>query len=189
MTDTELAIRGRSVILRSKRIEDVEDDYRWRIDDELAELDATSPIRVSLQEFTRILQDELRHSMPWVRRYGIDTHDGLHIGNCMFYDIDTASGEGELGIMVGDRDYWGKGYGTDAMAHLVEECFKMPSMRRLYLHTLAWNARARKAFPKCGFREVREVRRSGRDFVLMEVTREEWDQLRPSLLDVTPGVG
>ena len=50
----------------------------------------------------------------------------------------------------------------------------MERMDRLYLHTLVWNARARRAFAGCGFREVKPVRRAGRDFVLMEITRGEW---------------
>ena len=184
MTDVDVVIRGRKVTLRGKRINDIEDDYRWRTDEELAMLDATTAIRISVREFTRMFQEEMRYSTPWVRRYGIDTLDGVHIGNCMFYDINTAAGEGELGIMVGEREYWDRGYGLDAMANLVEECFKMVSMNRLYLHTLNWNGRARRAFAKCGFREVREVRRSGRDFVRMEMNREEWDIVRPALLDL-----
>ncbi len=185
MTDTDVAIRGRKVVLRGKRIEDAEDDYRWRADEELAALDATSPLRISLQEFSRMYQGEVRHPTPWARRYAIDTHNGNHIGNCMVYDIDTASGAAELGIMVGEREYWDRGYGVDAMACLVEEALKLPAMGRLYLHTLVWNHRARRAFAKCGFREVREVRRGNRDFVRMETIREEWEALRPTLLDPT----
>ena len=188
MTDTDVAIRGRKVVLRGKRPEDAEDDYRWRADEELAALDATSPLRISLQEFSRMYQGEIRYPTPWVRRYAIDTHDGSHIGNCMVYDIDTASGAAELGIMVGERAYWNQGYGVDAMACLMEEAFKLPPMKKLYLHTLVWNHRARRAFAKCGFREVCEVRRASRDFVRMETTREEWEALRATLVDLSEGI-
>ena len=186
MVDGEV-VRGRKVVLRTKRLEDAEDDYRWRVDDELAALDATSPLRMSLSEFIRSYESELREPMIWSRRYAIDTLDGLHIGNCMLYDIDTAAGEGELGIMVGERSHWDKGYGLEAMAQLVEQCFKISAMKKLYLHTLEWNARARRAFGKCGFRQVRAVRRSGRHFIRMEITREEWEMVRPDLLDLDSG--
>ena len=182
MTDTEVFIWGRKVILRDKRIEDAEDDYRWRTDEELAALDATTPIRISRGEFRRVFEDELRHPLPWVRRYAIDTLDGVHIGNCMCYDIDTVNGHCEVGIMVGEREYWDQGYGLEAMAHVLDECFRMPSMKLVYLHTLVWNDRARRAFAKCGFREVREVRRAAKDFIRMETTREEWERVRPTLL-------
>jgi RimJ/RimL family protein N-acetyltransferase len=183
MTDIEGVVRGFKVVLRGKRIEDAEDDYRWRTDPELALIDATSPIRISLSEFERMLRDELRHPTSWVRRYGIDTLEGQHIGNCMLYDLDTVNGEAELGIMVGEREYWGRGYGREAMAYLVEESFKISSMRRLRLHTLAWNARARSAFSKVGFRELREVRRSNKDFIRMQITREEWEAVRDEVLE------
>jgi RimJ/RimL family protein N-acetyltransferase len=163
-------------------VDDAEDDYQWRVDPELAELDATTPLRMDFEDFKRHLRDELRYPTPWVRRYAIDTLDGRHIGNCMAYDIDTVTGESEVGIMVGDRQYWSKGYGREAMALLVDEMFRMNSMRRVYLHTLEWNARARRAFAGCGFRELRQERRSGLSFILMEMTRAEWMVHRKKLL-------
>ena len=181
---SDVVVRGRKVLLRHKRREDAEDDYRWRADEELAALDAAPPLRISMTEFLRIHEGELHHPFPWVRRYSIDTLDGKHIGNCMFYDIDTVKGEGEVGIMVGEREYWDYGYGVDAMAHLMDECLKMPAIKQLYLHTLEWNGRARRAFAKCGFREVRHVHRSGRDFIRMEITRQEWEELRPSWVNL-----
>ena len=183
MTNSDIVITGRKTLIRSKVIADASDDYRWRVDEELASLDATSVLRISESVFTRMYQDELKYTTPWVRRYGIDSKDGIHIGNCMIYDIDTVLGEGELGIMIGERTYWDQGFGLDAFALLTEVCFRIDALNKLYLHTLTWNQRARHSFAKCGFREVGPVRRSGRDFVRMEITREEWETLRSNFLD------
>lgn len=174
---SEIVARGVKVLIRRKRIEDGEDDYSWRTDPELAELDAASVLRQPWNDFLRDYENELKHPTPWVRRYGVDTLDGLHIGNCMVYDIDTISGQCEVGILLGNREYWDGGYGREALRLLMAECFGMEKMERLYLHTLVWNARARRAFAGCGFREVKPVRRAGRDFVLMEITRREWSAL------------
>ena len=171
---------GPKVVLRRKRKEDAANDYRWRVDPELAELDATVVMRMPFHEYQHRYEEELRYPTPWVKRFAIETHDGLHIGNCMAYDIDTASGVGEVGIMLGERDYWGKSYGRDAMEQLVEQCFAMPSLHRLYLHTLEWNARARKAFVRTGFQEVRPIRRGGKNFILMELRRSDWEAGRAS---------
>ena len=96
----------------------------------------------------------------------------MHIGNCMYYDLDERRGQTELGIMIGDRDYWNGGYGTDAVVTLVEHIFKtISSINKIYLHTLDWNDRARKSFAKAGFVEVRKVKRDGQNFVLMEMER------------------
>ena len=174
MPEADGFIEGTKVVLRPKHVEDAPDDHRWRQDPELAEQDAASVLRQGVADFTRDLETELKYPTPWVRRYAIDTLDGLHIGNCMAYDIDTISGQSEIGILVGDRDYWDGGYGREAFALLIDEMFKTPTMNRLYLHTLRWNARARRAFSGCGIREVGPDPRGGHDFILMEITRSEW---------------
>ena len=48
-----LSIKGNKVVLREKRIEDAPDDYAWRVDEELARLDATRPLRMSYEDFVR----------------------------------------------------------------------------------------------------------------------------------------
>ena len=178
MTAVPTARGARSVLLRDKRIEDAENDYSWRVDEELARLDATRPLRMSFREFRKYSKEELEYPSPWSRRFAIETLEGRHIGNCMFYDIDTRRGEAELGIVVGDKDYLGKGYGTDAVDSLLDHIFTTTTIAKVYLHTLDWNERARRSFAKSGFREVRPVRRSGLDFIRMEIMQSEWEQLR-----------
>ena len=170
----EVFVKGEKVILREKRIEDAPEDYAWRVDEELARLDATRPLRMSYADFQRYSQEEMGYSNPRSKRLAIETHDGTHIGNIMYYDIDLRRKESELGIMIGDRDYWGKGYGTDSVNSLLEHIFINTEITRVYLHTLEWNERARKSFTKSGFKEVKKVRRSGMDFVLMEIWRSDW---------------
>ena len=172
----ELFIRGSKVILREKRVEDAPEDHAWRSDEHLARLDATRPLRIAYGDFLRFFTDELDVPNPRSKRLAIDTLDGLHIGNCMYYDIDLRRGEAELGIMIGDRNYWDKGYGTDAVESLLCHLFTTLSLTRVYLHTLEWNHRARRSFAKVGFREVRQVRRSGMDFILMEASRSDWER-------------
>lgn len=170
----EVFVKGEKVILREKRIGDAPEDYEWRVDEELARLDATRPLRMSYADFQRFSQEEMGYPSPRSKRLAIDTHDGTHIGNIMYYDIDLRRKESELGIMIGDRDYWGKGYGTDSVDSLLGHIFINTEITRVYLHTLEWNERARKSFAKSGFKEVKKVRRSGMDFVLMEIWRSDW---------------
>ena len=170
-------IRGELTILRDKRLEDAEADYGWRTDEELAGLDATTPLRMSYSSYLRLIEDEIRHPVPWSKRFAIETHDGKLIGNCMYYDIDNVKGQAELGILIGDRDYWSRGYGTDVVTILTSHLFNTTSLGRIYLHTLSWNVRAQKSFKKCGFVTVRQVRRSGYDFILMELLKERWEGL------------
>ena len=171
-------IRGEKIVLREKRLEDAVDDYAWRTDEELARLDAARPLMMSYEAFLRYSKEEFLYRNPSSKRLAIDTHDGRHIGNCMYYDVSTKRGEAEVGIMIGDRAYWEKGYGADSVDTLVTHIFTTTSLNRIYLHTLDWNVRARRSFAKAGLCEVKNVHRSGKDFVLMEVRRPEWEGRR-----------
>ena len=174
MDRRDIRIQGELVVLRSKRMEDAEADYQWRIDPELAALDATRPITITLKEYSRYHRDDLQFPSPWSVRFAIDTLDGHHIGNCMYYDIDTDNQRAELGIMIGDREYWSSGYGTDAVKTMLRHIFKKTRLTTVYLHTLADNIRAQRAFKKAGFSPDNEIRKDGYSFLRMEITREEW---------------
>ncbi|MCH7906858.1 MAG: GNAT family N-acetyltransferase [Chloroflexi bacterium] len=165
---------GELVVLRAKKFSDVDRDYSWRSDPELAELDATSPIRLSLDEYGRHYRDEIDFPSPWSARYAIETHDKTHIGNAMYYDIDRSKSQCELGIMIGNRDYWGRGYGTDAVITMLRAIFEEAGLERVYLHTLNFNKRAQRSFTKAGFKDLETVRRDRRDFIKMEALREPW---------------
>jgi len=165
---------GDLVVLRAKRFSDVDRDYSWRSDPELAELDATTPIRLSLDEYGRHYRDEINYPSPWSVRYAIETNEGVHIGNAMYYDIDRSKSQCELGIMIGNRDYWSRGYGTDAVLTMLRAIFEEAALQRVYLHTLAHNERAQKSFRKAGFTDLEPVHRDRRDFLKMEVFSETW---------------
>ena len=171
-------VKGERVVLREKQVTDIADDYQWRTDPELAKLDATRPLQMSYGDFERYSVEELNYPATRSKRLAVDTVCGAHIGNVMFYDIDLRSGEAELGIMIGDKDYWSQGYGTETVGLLLDHMFQEYPFDRVYLHTLSWNHRAQKSFHKSGFKDVKPVRRSGLDFIQMEIWRHEWDAMR-----------
>ena len=175
-------IRAGKVILRPKRLEDAEDDYSWRLDEELAELDASSPIRQSFDEFLRFYKDDLNRQSPSSMKFAIDDLTGIHIGNVMCYDINLNFREAELGIMIGKREYWNKSFGYHTLAGIIDYMFMAKAIRLLYLHTLDWNFRAQRSFQKCGFRQKRTIHRSGRDLIRMELERNYWLEHRDSML-------
>ncbi len=184
-----LSVMGESVVLRDKRPEDMPDDYEWRCDPELSRLDATRPMQMAYSDYRRYAREEMEYRGRHSRRFAIDTRDGVHIGNCMYYDVDERRGQAELGIMIGDRGYWGRGYGSDAVETLLYHIFTSTGLSRVYLHTLVWNDRARRSFARAGFTEVRPVRRSGMDFIRMEVTRPEWERRLASREAAAPAAG
>ena len=172
-----MELRGSKVVLREKRIEDAQMDYIWRSDPEVAELDGTLPLTMTFENFYQILKNQLRYSTPGSGHFGIVTNEGKYIGNCMYYDLDALAKEAELGVVIGDRDYWSQGYGCDVVTTLLDHLFSTNGLQRVYLHTLDWNARAQGCFSRCGFTAVTTVRRTGQLFLQMEISRRRWEQL------------
>jgi ribosomal-protein-alanine N-acetyltransferase len=165
---------GTKVRLREKKLTDARNDYRWQTSPELARLDAMPLPNLS---FSRYLLDfaATRHNpAPKRRTFAIETLDGRHIGNCVYYNIDRLKGEVELGIMIGDPKYWGKGYGTDTVNTLVDYLFQELELQRIHLKTLDWNGRAQRCFLKCGFALCGQRAENGHNFLLMEMKREFW---------------
>lgn len=170
-------INGAKTRLRAKKLSDVRNDYRWQSDPELAKLDAAPILITSFSIYLLDYASVLHHQNN--RRYpmAIETLDGKHIGNCTFYDIDEKKNEAQIGIMIGDRDYWNKGYGTDVVNTMTNHFFRATSLERIYLKTLDWNYRAQKCFTRCGFLPCGELKRDSHNFILMELRRERWQQL------------
>ena len=166
---------GRLVRLREKLLDDAARDYEWRRDPDLVAYDATPPLAVSFRAFVSTMAEELRAPGQHRRSLAIEEiAGGGHIGNVMYYGYDPNLHEAELGITIGDRAYWSRGYGSDAVQALLGYLFRELGLRRVYLHTLTWNDRAQQAFLHAGFRRLRTVRRGGHDFVRMEVRFEEF---------------
>ena len=172
----EVNIEGKLVRIREKKVEDIPDEYAWRVDEELSRRDATRPLTMSYDDFLKYSKEEMQFPNFRSKRLAVETNEGGHIGNVMYYDLNMRNAETELGIMIGNKEYWGKGYGTDIVKTLLKHLFEDLKLERVYLHTLAWNYRAQSSFSKSGFREIRAVRRGGQDFLLMEVNRNSWEE-------------
>ena len=183
MTDTargqDFVRIGAKVGLREKLDADAWNDWLWRVDEELSELDAARPLTMSYEHYQPVHREDIRYPAPRSHRFAIvDLQTSTHIGNCMYYDLDTRTEEAELGIMVGDRGYWNNGYGQDAVKLLLDHLFERLRLRRVYLKTLEWNIRAQRSFGKNGFREYGRADQGRHQFKLMEITQPEWAALR-----------
>jgi len=167
-------LKGQKVVLREKRLEDATNDYAWRSDEELSRLDAAPTLRIPFTNFLASYADELAHPSLQRHRFAIETLEGKHIGNCMYYNIDEGKRGAELGIMIGDRNYWDQGYGADAVTTLLDHIFNTTKLERVYLNTLESNSRAQRCFEKCGFVPYKRRKRYNGTFVVMEIYRISW---------------
>jgi RimJ/RimL family protein N-acetyltransferase len=172
-TDDEIA-RGEKVRLRRKRMDDAPADYAWRRDPELARFDAAAPLRSSYTDFLVTFREDVDYPTPFRRVYAIEELDGQHIGNVMYYNIDDRRKEAELGITIGDKRYWGRGYGRDTVRTFLRHLFTDGGLQRVYLNTLDWNLRAQQSFLAAGFVECGTTHRGGHNFITMEASRDGW---------------
>lgn len=169
-------ITGKKIVLRDKKLADARDDYAWQTDPELTRLDAASQLAITFAHYLLDCTNELHSPDSIKRRFAIEALDGKHIGNCGYYSIDETKGEAELGVTIGNRDYWNKGYGTDVVTTLVDYIFRETNLDRIHLKTLDWNTRAHKCFQKCGFTPCGHSFRGKYSFILMEIHRKQWEK-------------
>lgn len=102
------------------------------------------------------------------------------IGSCGFNQIDWRNASAELGILIGEKQYWNQGYGTAVMKLLLQVGFESLNLHRIWLRVLANNSRAIHCYEKAGFKHEscqREAEFRGGNYIdvlYMSVLRPEW---------------
>jgi RimJ/RimL family protein N-acetyltransferase len=169
-------VNSSKVRLCPKNLGHALNDYNWKKDTELARLVDTPPTTITFSDYLLYYISQLRHSGSTRHEFAIETLDGRHIGNCVCFNISETGGETEIGIMIGDRGYWGKGYGADALSAILDYAFGQMNLSRIHLKTLVSNERAQRCFGKCGFIPCGNLVQDGNSFILMELYRSRWQQ-------------
>jgi diamine N-acetyltransferase len=111
----------------------------------------------------------------------IETADGTHIGSLGLHAINWKDRSAELGIVIGDKAYWGQGYGTDAIRVLLGLAFGEMNLHRVFLRVDADNARGIRCYEKSGFQREgvsrHAVFREGayHDQVVMSILESEFE--------------
>lgn len=142
-------------------------------DPEIAHLNGTPPNRMPVWLLRRVLRADARRLDR--DTYGIFDELGDYIGTIELYDI--AGERATLGIIIGERSHWSRGYGPEAIDALLADAFGRRALRVVQLHTFADNPRAQAAFRKVGFVEVRRVPAAeGRTDVQMSLSRHVWEE-------------
>ncbi len=144
---------GEKVRLRPVEREDLPRFVRWFGDAEVRRhLSVYLPLSLVQEErwFER-LTERLESGREVV--LAIDTLDGVHIGNSGLHAIDWKNRSAELGIVIGEKDYWDRGCGTDAVRLLLRLAFGEMNLHRVYLRVDEDNLRGIRCYEKCGFQK------------------------------------
>ncbi len=102
------------------------------------------------------------------------------VGNCGFFDIHWMVRSGEVGLFIGDKSCWNKGYGTEVMRLLLRVGFETLNLNRIFLRVDEANHGGIRAYEKAGFVHEGRFRKGTfqggeyRDMLFMSVLRSEW---------------
>lgn len=178
-------IHGKKIRLRAIEREDLPRFVEWFNDEEVRQgLNFFLPMSLAEEErwFERILNGDAAE-----RPLAIDIREGdqwVHVGSCGLFSINSRDRKAELGIMIGDKRYWNKGYGSDTMWTLLGHAFETLNLNRVSLQVFESNQRAIKVYERVGFKlegRLREDRFSqGRfeDTLIMGILCDEWKALK-----------
>lgn len=170
---------GESVRLRAIEREDIPTFVRWFNDPEVRQyLMMYEPLSKAREE--RWFEAHLDRQNEFLFAIEANAGDGwVHIGNIGLHRVDWKNRAATLGIVLGEKTYWGRGYGTDAVRTILRFAFRELNLHRVELEVFAGNLRAIRCYEKAGFvsegvrREA--VFRDGRyhDIYVMGVLAEE----------------
>lgn len=170
-------IVGENIYLSPINPEDVEQYTEWINDPEIS-----INLGVAANVFSLLKE---RETLERMAREGHNfaiieiKHDRL-LGNCSLMDVDLINRKAELGIFIGNKQYWNRGFGREAIMLLLDYGFNILNLNNIMLKVFSFNQRAINCYKKCGFKEIgrrREAKIIGNkkyDDIYMDILAEEF---------------
>ena len=175
---------GHNLRLRSAERTDIPQFLRWINDPEVVEnLEVNAPMGTVEEEgwFDAMKARPIDEHALVIEVHPEGSDDKwVVIGNTSFFPINQKARSVEIGIMIGEKDYWNKGYGTEAMRTMSRYGFEELNLNRIWLRVYDTNPRARKAYEKAGFVYEGTLRQAeykhGRyiDVHVMSILKSDW---------------
>lgn len=144
-------LTGEKIYLREVREDDVNDEYySWINDPEINQF-------LETRFLPRSKKDIINHvskldGNPNEIFFAIcDKNNDTHIGNIKLGPINWYHRKGDISLLVGDKNYWGKGIATESIKLVVKYGFKVLGLNKLCAGYYVNNLGSAKAFEKCGF--------------------------------------
>lgn len=109
----------------------------------------------------------------------------LPVGNVGLFAFRNADRAAEIGIFIGEKPYWDKGYGTEVMQLMLRFGFNELNLNRIFLRVYQTNLRGIRSYEKAGFKTEGRLREDrymdGRyvDVFIMSVLRSDWKAEQP----------
>jgi len=151
VTNYKHYIEGERIYLREVRIEDVNEDYyRWMNDPEVNRYLETRYIPQSIENIKRYVQRmDAKHDEIFLAI--CLKENKKHIGNIKLGPVNWIHKFGDISLVIGDKDCWGKGYASEAISLISKFAFSTLNMHKLVAGIYEQNIGSAKAFEKAGY--------------------------------------
>jgi len=173
---------GEKCYLSPCSLEDAEKWTEW-----LNDLEVTIPLGdeaytpLSLDKQKEVINDIIKEQSHVFNI--IELENDTLIGRCGFFGVDHVNRKAMLGIVIGEKEYWDKGYGQDATKLLLDYGFNLLNLNSIMLGTFSFNERAINCYKKVGFKEIGRRRQAriiaGKkfDIIFMDILAEEFGSI------------
>lgn len=174
-----MILKGEKVILRPIKLSDTPRFVEWLADSKVNQY--TTRKRITLKEEKKWIKSLARKKdeIHWA----IDTKDNIHIGS-VGLEIRRQDKKADFDILIGDKSYWGKGYGFDVACLVMNYAFRKLRLHRVYLNVYSYNKRAIGLYKNLGFkvegigRESVYYKNKFYDQFYMGILRKEWRKIK-----------
>src|SRR5438874_6568451 len=130
-----MLLRGERIYLRHPTMDDAARIFNWERDDEVWRYDPHRPYSQSIAEFLPIFERNYVYGNGRQFWFIIEDEKHIPIGTMTYLNMDYRLGQVEIGLGVGDKNRWGKGYGADAIRTLAKYLFSLRGLTRSYGET------------------------------------------------------
>lgn len=143
-------LSGKKVVLRPISEKDISKMLKWMNDPDVTQYLAVY-MPVYEKEERQWIDDLLKKKQTDII-LAIETRKGVYIGNIGIHNINWKDRTAEIGIVIGDKDFWGRGYGNQAISLIIKYAFNALNLRKLSLSVLGNNPRAISCYKRCGLK-------------------------------------
>ena len=145
-------IEGKKVRIRAIEKTDIDEIMKWVNDPEVID-NLLMRYPVSRYQEEKWIEKALNDSNVRNKVFAIETKDGVYLGGIGLHAINWENRNAEVGIVIGKKEHWNKGYGTDAMMTVLDFAFNRMNLHRVSLRVYDFNLRGIKSYEKCGFKK------------------------------------
>ena len=178
-------LKGKKVLLRPVKRSDISYFLTWFNDAEVIQyLTMFLPLTEMAEEkFIEELGTTQAKSTAFFVIEAIEGDSTKPIGTCSLNGINSKDHAAGFGIAIGEKEYWGRGYGTEATRLLIDYGFNQLNLHRISSSAISYNERSIRLHKKVGFQEEGRRRQAifkngvYHDWVLYGLLKEEWSGL------------